>query len=395
MRIALVTPYDWAVPGGVQRHVTALNLAFQVAGHQVSIIAACSGRPPRCGSLPANLIRLRGTPLPMPVSGSWVRVTLSPRLYRELKAILLAGCFDVVHVHEPMMPAISMLAVYHAHVYSSTAAVGTFHAYREENVGYEYGRSVIRRLMSRLDGRIVVSEAARGYIAGYFPGDYRLISNGVDLARFGQTDVEPIPRFANSRPKILFVGRLEKRKGFVHLLNAFGRLRQALPRAQLIVCGAYDRKEAAPFIRQARAAGLRGINFVGWQPDDKLARYYRTADVVCVPSTGFESFGLVLVEAMASGRPVVASDIPGYRDVVRDGVEGLLVPPGDEPALAQALQALLSDPERRQQFGRNGQIRSQDFTWERVAGQVLTYYQELLTTRGESACPSLNKKLAI
>jgi phosphatidylinositol alpha-mannosyltransferase len=251
---------------------------------------------------------------------------------------------------------------------------------------------MFRRLMTRLDGRIAVSEAARDYVGGFFPGDYRVIPNGVDLECFGQLDAEPVPRFHNQRPKILFVGRLEKRKGFAHLLNAFAAVHAALPDAQLIVAGAYDRKQAAPYILQARAGHLSSVAFLGWQPDDNLARLYRTADVMCAPSTGFESFGMVLVEAMAAGRPVVASNIAGYREVVRDGIDGLLVPPGDEAALARALVRLLSDKELQQYLGQNGRARASRFAWSYVADEVLAYYHELNEQRGLDSWHSSSKK---
>ncbi len=317
---------------------------------------------------------------------------LSSRFSHRLKAILNRERFDVIHLHEPLMPVICPLALYHSKVHPQTLVLGTFHAYREKNAGYKYGRRILGRCLGRLDGRIVVSEAAKEYTARYFPGDYRVISNGVDLSRFGDSSLAPIPEFADGRPNILFVGRLEKRKGFVHLLRAFVQVQAEMPQARLIVAGAFDEKQKEPFARQAEADGLHDVHFRSWPSNDMLARFYRTADLLCAPSTGFESFGLVLVEAMAAGRPVVTSDIPGYREVVRHEVEGLLVPPGDEEGLAAALLRLLADKEQQERMGRNGRERAASFAWNRVAAEVLAYYNELGTKEIERPWPLLSSE---
>ncbi len=381
MKIGLVAPYDWMVPGGIQRHILALDRAFRGAGHQVTVIAPCSADPEWSEPLPPNLIPIQGAVLPLPTSGSQVRVVLSPRLSRQVRQIMAQECFDVVHLHEPLMPAVCLLALYYVRSCPTTLAVGTFHAYRDENIGYEYARPIFHRLMNRLEGRIAVSKAARDYIARYFPGTYRLIPNGVDVSLFGRMELEPIPRFADGRPNILFAGRLDKRKGFGHLLRAFERVKRVVPAARLIAVGAFNAEQSEPFIRWAEESCLEDVYFVGRVSDEELARYYRTADLVCAPSTGFESFGLVLLEAMAAGCPVVASDIPGYREVVRHGVEGLLVPPGDEEGLAAALLQLLADEALRRRLCEQGQVRAASFSWERVAGQILDYYDELLRGR--------------
>ncbi len=378
MKIGLVAPYDWTVPGGIQRHILALDRAFRRAGHQVTMIAPCSTNGERAEPLPPNLIPISGTVLPLPTSGSQVRVVLSPRLARQVRQIMAQKRFDVVHLHEPLMPVVCLLALYYARSCPTTLAVGTFHAYRDENIGYEYARPIFHRLMNRLEGRIAVSEAARDTVARYFPGTYRLIPNGVDLSLFGRMDLEPIARFADGRPNILFAGRLEKRKGFNHLLRAFEQVKRAVPAARLIAVGAFNAEQSEPFVRWAEENRLEDVHFVGRVSDEELARYYRTADLVCAPSTGFESFGLVLLEAMAAGCPVVASDIPGYREVVRDGVEGLLVPPGDEGGLAAAVLRLLTDEALRRRLSERGRVRAGFFSWERVAGQILDYYDELL-----------------
>jgi phosphatidylinositol alpha-mannosyltransferase len=172
----------------------------------------------------------------------------------------------------------------------------------------------------------------------------------------------------------LFVGRLEKRKGLAHLLDAFVGVKRDIPDARLLVVGAYDEMEKIPFVLQTRYLGLSDVHFVGRVSDDELARYYGTADVFCAPSTGMESFGIVLLEAMASGVPMVASDIDGYRDVMDDGVQGVLVEPEQPEPLAVALVSLLRDPARRRAMGAAGREKAQRYAWRVVAARVLEYY---------------------
>ena len=383
MKIGFVAPYDWSVPGGVKHHIEALGQEFKGAGHEVKILTAGARNKHTPEQPPPDLIQIEGPVVSLPTSGSEARVVLSSRFSHKVKTILVLERFDVIHLNEPLMPVICPLALRHSKVYPHTLVVATFHAYREnENFGYKLGRPILHRCLGRLDGRIAVSEAAREYTSGYFPGDYRVISNGVDLARFGNSNLEPVLQFADGRPNILFVGRLEKRKGFVHLLRAFVEVQAKMPQARLIVAGAFNREQQEPFARQAESDGLHEVHFINWPPNDMLARLYQTADLLCAPSTGFESFGLVLVEAMAANRPVVASDIPGYRAVVRHEVDGLLVPPGDEAGLAAALLRLLADKEQQERMGRNSRERAESFAWDLVATKVLAYYDELRKQRG-------------
>jgi len=251
--------------------------------------------------------------------------------------------------------------------------VGTFHACRPVSRAYYYGKPIFRRFFKRLDGHIVVSEAALHYHSRYFPADYVVIPNGVDIDRFNP-HVRPVEQFMDGRPNILFVGRLEKRKGLVHLLDAFVGVKRDIPEARLIVVGAYDDLEKIPFVLQTGYLGLNDVHFVGRVTDDELAQYYGTADVFCAPSTGMESFGIVLLEAMASGVPTVASDIDGYRDVMDDGVQGVLVEPERPEALAAALVSLLRDPARRRAMGVAGREKSLRYAWRVVAARVLEYY---------------------
>jgi len=226
-----------------------------------------------------------------------------------------------------------------------------------------------------------VSQAACDAVARYFPGNYTIIPNGIDYERFA--GAEPLPAYADGRPTVLFIGRLEKRKGFQHLLEAFGRVRMEVPNARLLVAGAYSKEDKEPFVYQARREGIGGVRFVGYVPQQSKHRLLRSCDVCCVPSTGYESFGIVLLEAMAAGRPLVASDIPGYRSVLTHGREGLLVEPGDPQALAVALLQLLRDPDLRARMGAQGRETARAYTWEKVAGRLMSLYCSLLERKGQ------------
>jgi phosphatidyl-myo-inositol alpha-mannosyltransferase len=374
MKIALVTPYDYPYPGGVTEHIGALDKHFRALGHDTRIIAASTTDEDVLGD---HVIKVSGAVSSVPYSGATARITLSPQIYQRVKRILKDEKFDVVHVHEPSVPVLSLVVLRHSHALN----IGTFHAYRESNALFEVAGPLVKRIFNRLDGRIFVSEVVRDYITHYFPGDHVIIPNGIDCARFASLDIQPIAKFDDGRPNILFVGRLDKRKGFRHLLRAYPHIKIAIPDARLIVVGAFGDKDKAPFLRYARTHKLRGVHFVGYVSPEELPRYYRTATVFCAPNTGFESFGIVLLEAMAAGLPIVASDIAGFRSVVEDCSEGWLVPPGDEQAIARGVIELLHDPAQRTRMSECGKHTAAQYDWSIIAQRVLAYYQDLLAAR--------------
>jgi phosphatidylinositol alpha-mannosyltransferase len=375
MRIALVSPYDYPFPGGVTEHIAALAAGLERRGHDVRVLSPSSSRGEQLGG--DRVYRL-GSVVRVPYHGSWARITLSLGLRRKVRAILERERFDVVHLHEPLLPTLPLTVL----ALARAATVGTFHAYWDRSLFYALGRPLLRRAFDRLDGRIAVSEAARRYVGRYFPGEYTLIPNGVDTSRF-RPDLEPLPAAGGAGPSVLFVGRLERRKGFVHLLRAFARLGRTLPEARLLVAGAYGGAERRRFAGTAAQLGAGRVAFLGPLDPAELARCYASADVFCAPSLGGESFGIVLLEAMAAGRPVVCSDIPGYREVVQPGRQGLLVPPADEPALAAALLRLLADPALRAALGSAGRRRAAGFDWELVTARVEAAYGAALAAHQE------------
>jgi phosphatidylinositol alpha-mannosyltransferase len=368
MRIALVSPYDYSVPGGVNNHISHLADEFVRLGHEAHILVPSSEQV-----VDERIIYAPSAIVPVSFAGSIARISLSPRTYRRTKRILQEGRYDVLHLHEPLMPMLPLAVLRHHDLVPHAICVGTFHSYREVSRTYYYGAPIFRRFFKQLDGHIAVSETARQYHAHYLPANYAVIPNGVDVEHFGRSDVHPIEEFADGRPNILFVGRLEKRKGLTHLIDAFARVQQELADARLIVVGAYDELEKIRFALQARRLGLH-VHFVGRVMYQDLPRYYRSADVFCAPSTGMESFGIVLLEAMAAGVPIVASDIDGYRDVMDDGLQGVLAKPEDPAELAAALVSLLRDPARRSAMGAQGREKAQRYSWRVVAARVLEYY---------------------
>ena len=369
MKIALVSPYDWAVPGGVNSHCARLREQFLEHEHDVRIIAPASKKIDE-----EDVITIGKRPVSLPVSGSMARISLSLTLAPPVRRVLADEQFDVVHVHEPFMPVLPI----HFLRYADAVRVGTFHATREKTqFFYTWGKRHIRRWLRRLDGKIAVSQAAAGFVEQYFPGYYNIIPNGVDYERFS-AKAEPLPQFQDDKLNILFVGRPEKRKGLDTLLRAYPRVRAERPDTRLIVVGAgnFDR-----YKRKVRSMRLADVVFAGHVSYDDLPRYHHSADVFCAPATGFESQGIVLLEAMAAGLPIVASNIEGYAGVLTHGVEGLLALPDDDVGLAEALLQLLADRDARTRMAEQGGARALEFAWPRVAQQILSYYERLLHER--------------
>ena len=369
MKIALVSPYDWAVSGGVNNHIAHLAEQFVRLGHEPHIIAP-GARSSTTAICPITII---GRPIPLRVSGSIARITLSLRTSGRVKRVLDENDFDIVHVHEPFMPQLPIQFLR----YSTAINVGTWHAARDSNFIYVYGRRLIKRWASKLDGKIAVSTAAVKHIEQYFPGYYNIIPNGVDIEHFEQ-DVHPLPEFGDGKRNVLFVGRPEKRKGLKYLIRAFVGVQRAIPNSRLIVVGAgeFDRYQGA--VEKAR---LHDVVFRSYVPFDELPRYHHSAHVFCAPNTGFESQGIVLLEAMAASLPIVASNIDGFAGVLTHGVEGLLTRPEDPQSLADALVELLRDPARCAIMAAHGRERARYYSWDRVSQQILSYYERLIYER--------------
>jgi phosphatidylinositol alpha-mannosyltransferase len=383
VRIALVSPYSYTYPGGVGRHVEALAEELIRQGHHVRLLApydpddrvakfAHRGARPEPREAPEYFISL-GRSVGIPANGAVSNVNLTPSAVAVLSRELRHGDYDVVHVHEPNGAVASCFATEAARA----PLVGTFHTY---STGFTNriasGPVGMRRLYNKLHVRIAVSEAARWTAERFNGGTYRVIPNGVDIDA-----APPGPKpAAGDELRLLFVGRAEERKGLPVLLRAFEALQGVGVRARLTVVGPTE-EEVAPYLLDTT-----GVEVVGRVADDEKWRLLHEADFLCAPSLGGESFGMVLTEAFAAGTPVVASDIAGYRDVVRDGVDGVLVPAGDPAALGEAMHDLAVDPERRARMGEHAREHAQRFAWKHVTEEVVDAYGDAI--RIASAEPS-------
>jgi phosphatidylinositol alpha-mannosyltransferase len=359
VRVCIVTPYDLSHDGGVNRHVRSLARALSALGHVADVVGPASGAVPEgCRAL--------SRAFPVPANGSVARIGLlaSPRATRER---LLAGAYDVVHVHEPIVPGPGR----HALRFSRAPVVATFHANAEHELPLQ---RIVRRFassgLSRIAYGIAVSRQAKRFSRTVFRGRTAVIPNGVDLARFARPPAA-LPQGTGPRPgarlQVLFVGRFgEPRKGFAVLLDAAAVLQQQGRPVRITVVGGGPVERFAP-----RAARL-GVELLGRLDDAALAERYRECDVFCAPSIGGESFGMVLLEAMASGCPVVASDIPGYAEA--SGGAALLVPPAHPQALGEALWRVGHDAELRARLVDRGRARAEALSWSRVATQVAHVY---------------------
>ncbi len=371
MKIALVSPYDFASPGGVVSHISCLEQHFTGMGHEVKIIAPASRAVYTIGD---RFIRI-GTPRPVPVSGSMARVTLSIRLESEIKEVFARENFDICHLHEPLMPTLCTTVLR----LKKCPMVGTFHA-SGGKPWYTMFTPIMKwyfdRWFRKLDGRIAVSEVARNFVQPFFPAEYQIIPNGVDTHHFN-SDVLPLEHYNDGKPNILFVGRLEKRKGFEYLLEAFRMIKPEFPDCRLIQVGP-GKLFLKKYQKRIDRDGIPDVFFAGYATYEDLPRYYKTADIACFPSTGRESQGIVLLEAMSVGKPVIASDIDGYNSVLTDGVEGIAVPPRDPVKLAEALSKLLKDKQLCGQMGARGKPRAQQYEWSLIAARLLDFYQDTL-----------------
>jgi phosphatidylinositol alpha-mannosyltransferase len=387
MRVALVSPYSWTYPGGVTRHIEALAAQFRLQGHDVRVFSPYDpvdrlsirlhrGARPEPRDAPDWLVPL-GRTIGIDANGAVSNLALTPYAVTTLRNELRAMRPDVIHVHEPPAPAVGYDAL------DATVAplVGTFHCYSENAVSNGLGNVVfgVRRKLQRLRARIAVSEAAAWTGRRFYGGRYRVIPNGVDVPA-----VVPAKAPGEGRPlRLAFVGQAVERKGLPVLLRAFEALREHVP-VELAIVGAGD-DDVAPLMLDAS-----GVRALGKVSDERKHAELAAADLLVAPSLGGESFGMVLTEGFAAGTPVIASDIAGYRDVVRDGEDGVLVPRGDPTALAETLRDLALDPARRARMAGHAAASARRYAWPTVAAEVLGAYEDAIAmpapaTAGERA----------
>jgi phosphatidylinositol alpha-mannosyltransferase len=326
--------------------------------------------PARSSTPDEDGVRFVGTPVRVPFNGSVAPISPDPAARWRIRGHLERFRADVLHAHEPFAPSVSLAGVLGA----TGPVVATFHAFAERGRTLTALAPVLRPLWNRLDVRLAVSEAAASFVGARFDGEVRIVPNGVDVGRFADAK----PADLGPGPTLLFVGRLEPRKGFRTAVAAFELLSAELPDLRLVVVGEGAERGAVDGL----APAVRGrTSMLGFVAEAAKPGVVAAADVLVAPATGGESFGVVLVEAMAAGVPVVASDIPGYRDVVRDGTNGLLVPPEDPVAVAAAVRRLLAEPALADRLREGGRTAAARYDWAVVTDQVEAAYRDALQRR--------------
>ena len=366
MKIGLVSAYDYHHPGGVIEHIRNLAHWLRVLGHEVRIFAPSRGH--HAGDTGDGLYPI-GRPIPIPVNASVARITLSFHMARRVSDILERERFDVLHFHEPLMPALPLTLLR----MSQTVNVGTFHAYAKSNLGYYYGRPLLKPFLRHLQLGIAVSEAARDFVNHYFDVPLRVIPNGIDTRIF-RPDHAPIRHLRDEHINVLFVGRLEKRKGLRDLIRGYEYMKERVPRARLVIVGDGPlRSSVESYVASHR---LQDVVMAGYVPAEVLPRYYASADIFCAPATGSESFGIVLLEAMATGLPLVATEIPGYLSVAEPGRDSLTVRPKRPAELGAALTVLGRDADLRRRMGAAGAAKAQLYSWGEITTRVIEAYRE-------------------
>jgi phosphatidyl-myo-inositol alpha-mannosyltransferase len=361
MRIGMVCPYSFDVPGGVQSHVLQLAGVMRARGHEVSVLAPVSPHT----SLPDYVVSA-GKAVPIPYNGSVARLRFGPATHRKVKKWLAEGDFDVLHLHEPNAPSLSMLALNIA----EGPIVATFHTSTTKSLTLTVFQGILRPMHEKIVGRIAVSDLARRWQMEALGTDAVEIPNGVDVESFASAPrLDGYPRPGKT---VLFLGRYdEPRKGMAVLLDALPRVVERIPDVQLLIVGRGGEDE----LRDQAGELVDNIRFLGQVDDTGKASAMRSADVYCAPNTGGESFGIVLVEAMAAGTPVVASGLDAFRRVLREGECGRLVPVDDSAALADALNEVLENDALRERYVAAGSAAVRRYDWSVVASQIMRVYE--------------------
>jgi phosphatidylinositol alpha-mannosyltransferase len=361
VRIGIVCPYSFDVPGGVQNHVRDLAENLIRLGHHVSVLGPADddeGLPPYVVSA--------GWAVPVPYNGSVARLAFGPLSAARVRRWLGTGRFDVLHVHEPFTPSLSMLAV----LLARGPVVATFHTAMTRSRAMAAAQGVLQLVSEKITGRIAVSELARKVQVEHLGNSAWEIPNGVDVSRFA--GAEPMPGWPGPGHAIGFLGRYtEPRKGFPLLRDAFAVLAPQCPGLRLLVAG---RGEPDDVLEDLPAGTRERIVFLGMVSEDDKARMLRSVDVYVAPNTGGESFGMILTEAMAAGTPVVASDLDAFRRVLDNGRAGMLFPNGDAKALADTLARLLDDPVARDTLATRAREVVAGYDWPVVAARIIEVY---------------------
>jgi len=379
VKVGIVCPYDWSVPGGVQVHVRDLAVALQRLGHDVSVLAPSEDDT----DLPDYVVSA-GPSISLSYNGSKAKVAFGPVTTRRVRRWLRNGGFDVLHIHEPLAPSVAILSCWAA----KGPIVATWHSSMQRSRALAAMYPLAQTALEKVSARIAVSEAARQTLVEHMGGDAVLIPNGVDCSLFGAA--EPLPGWPGDGGALFFIGRLdEPRKGLPILLEALPRILASHPGVRLLVAGPGDEEEMREDLDPAVSDR---IVYLGLVSEEEKTRAFVSADLYVAPNTGGESFGIVLLEAMASGTPVLASDIEAFRRVVDDGRAGRTFVNEDPDDLADQAIALLSDRAERERLTREGHARALEYDWETVAKRVVEVY-DAVTVTGEKVTEDMRGQL--
>jgi phosphatidyl-myo-inositol alpha-mannosyltransferase len=382
MRVGIVCPYSWDVPGGVQFHVRDLAEVLRSRGYEVSVLAPADDDTP----LPPYVVPA-GRAVPVPYNGSVARVNFGPLSATRVRRWLREGEFDLLHIHEPATPSLSLLACWAA----TGAIVATFHTANLRSRAMLAAYPILEPALEKIGARIAVSEAARRTLVAHVGGDAVLIPNGVFVDRFA--NAPPNPEWQSSAGTVVFIGRLdEPRKGLPTLLAAMDHVVAARPGVRLLVAGRGDAEEVlddvTPAVRDA-------VTFLGLVSERDKARLLRSADVYVAPNLGGESFGIILVEAMAAGAPVLASGLDAFREVLDDGRVGAFFPTGDVERLGTELCSLLDDPARRTALHQAASEWVRRFDWDTVTSDLLAVYETVAAGFGGVAEDVVTRRFSL
>ncbi|MDF2706086.1 glycosyltransferase family 4 protein [Nonomuraea muscovyensis] len=362
MKVGIVCPYSWDMPGGVKQHIDDLAQALMAQGHDVSVIAPAADDD----ELPPYVVGA-GRAVPVPYNGSVARMSFGFLSAARVRRWVRDGDFEVLHIHEPLVPSLGVLACWAAR----GPIVATFHASWVRSRAIAVAEPLLRSALEKLSGRIAVSDAARKSLVEQFGGDTVLIPNGVTVARYAEA--EPLDGWGPDGATLGFLGRMdEERKGLPILLDAFALLAPERPGLKLLIAGPGDAKDV--YDRVPKEFHDR-VTVLGMVSEADKIRAYHSVDVFCAPNTRGESFGIVLAEAMASGATVLASDIPAFRKVLGDGQAGALFANGDAASLAREAAALLDEPDRRAKLAEEALVAVRKYDWSTVARDVVRVYE--------------------
>ncbi len=370
-KIGIVTEYFYPHLGGITEHVYFMSRELLKKGFEVVILTGYKGREAGVTLPPSLRVVHLGESVPFFLNDSFAEVTLGGGLGEKVKSVLEKENFDLLHIHSPFLMVLPILFL----KYSRTVTVGTFHTYFDSfgsHFFFRLFRRTIQKYLDKLHGCIAVAPACVEAMSRYFDAEYEIIPNGVDTEWFAHPSGR-IEKYEDGAPNVLFLGRLDPRNGLDTLLDAFPRVLEKKPEARLVVVG--DGPMRSMYEKQAKDLLGKKIFFEG-QINGNRPDYFAASKAFCYPATK-ASFGITLLEAMAAGTPIVAADNEGFRDVIRDGVNGLLVPQNDPRALAKALVTIIEDPSMAQRLSIEGRRKAEQYSWSHVTDRVLAYYDRV------------------